>query len=164
MRKAIFLSSVLMLCAAFALAQDTPSSSSSQAGSNSTASQGSATAPDQDATSSGNTIQGCLSGTSGNYMLTDATGVMYQLTGDEAQLSANLNKEVEVTGTAGAKASTPSTNSPEANAPGSANAGEASASGNAAGTSANGSPNANAAKTLEVTSIKKVADSCSSGK
>ncbi len=100
MKKAILMSAALMLCMALALAQDTPSSgASSQAGSSPSSS-------DQATASAGsNTVQGCLTGTSGNYMLTDASGVMYQLTGDESQLSANVNKEVEVTGTAGAKAS-----------------------------------------------------------
>jgi hypothetical protein len=53
-------------------------------------------------TTSENAIRGCLSGSSGNWMLTDATGVSYQLRGgDESQLSANMNKEVEVMGTPG---------------------------------------------------------------
>jgi hypothetical protein len=61
--------------------------------------------------SSGNTIQGCLSGTRDNYMLTDASGVMYQLVGDDSQFSTNVNKEVEVTGTASAERSAEVTHS-----------------------------------------------------
>jgi len=147
MKKAILLSSLLMLCTALALAQDTQSSSPSD---NASASAGS------------NTVQGCLSGSSGNYMLTDATGVMWQLQGDESKLSANVNKEVEVTGTTGAEASASATNGPDSSTAGNTSSG--AAGGTSAGASADASANANAAKTLNVTSIKKVADSCSSGK
>jgi len=146
MKKAILLSSLLMLCTALALAQDTQSSS-----------------PSDNASASGsNTVQGCLSGSSGNYMLTDATGVMWQLQGDESKLSANVNKEVEVTGTTGAEASASATNGPDSSTAGNTSSG--AAGGTSAGASADASANANAAKTLNVTSIKKVADSCSSGK
>src|SRR5258708_38799481 len=102
MKKVILMGAALMLCTALAIAQqDTPSSGSSsgQAGA-------SASSSDQNSASTdSNSIQGCLTGTSGNYMLTDATGVTYQLTGEESQLSANVNNEVEVMGTAGAGAS-----------------------------------------------------------
>src|SRR5260370_7432429 len=103
MKKAILLSSLLVLFTALALAQDTQSSSPSD---NASASAGS------------NTVQGCLSGSSGNYMLTDATGVMWQLPGDESKLSPNVNKEVEVTGTTGAEASASATNGPDSSTAG----------------------------------------------
>src|SRR6266699_2371451 len=126
MKKLVFLAAALTLCTALALAQDTPSSSS-QTGA-------AATSSDQASTANSNSIQGCLTGTSGNYMLTDATGVMYQLTGDESQLSTNVNKQVEVTGTAGAKASASATNSPDTSAPGSSTSGSATgASGSTGG-------------------------------
>src|SRR6266536_5971898 len=117
MKQLVFLAAALMLCTTLALAQDTPSSSS-QTGA-------AATTSDQANTANSNSVQGCLTGTSGSYMLTDATGVMYQLTGDESQLSANVNKQVEVTGTAGAKASASATNSPDTSAPGSSTSGSA---------------------------------------
>lgn len=44
-------------------------------------------------------IQGCLSGSDGNYTLTDASGTTYQLTGDTAKLSEHVGHEVELTGT-----------------------------------------------------------------
>jgi len=162
MKKVILLGAALMLCTALAIAQqDTPSngSSSGQAGA-------SASSSDQNtASTDSNSIQGCLTGTSGNYMLTDATGVTYQLTGEESQLSANVNKEVEVMGTAGAKASASAGGSPDSSASsGSSNSGEANSSaGSASGTASGAGANANA-KTLEVTSVKKVADSCSTSK
>lgn len=164
MNKLILMGAALILCTALAIAQDTPSSgsSNSQAGTSASSSDQNSSSPSSDS----NSIQGCLTGTSGNYMLTDATGVTYQLTGEESQLSANVNKEVEVMGTAGAKASASAGNNPDSNAAsGSSNSGDANSSaGTASGTASSASANANAAKTLEVTSVKKVADSCSSGK
>jgi hypothetical protein len=159
MKKAILMGAALMLCTALALAQDTPSSGTSSQSGASTSSSDQATA-----TAGNNTVQGCLTGTSGNYMLTDASGVMYQLTGDESQLSANVNKQVEVTGTAGAKASASATNSPDTSAPGSSTSGSATGTAGSTEGASGASANANAAKTLEVTSINKVADSCSAGK
>jgi len=160
MKKLVFLAAALTLCTALAVAQDTPSSGS-QTGA-------AASSSDQASTANSNAVQGCLTGTSGNYMLTDATGVMYQLTGDESQLSANLNKEVEVTGAAGAKASASASNAPDSSAgnasSGNANAPATGSTGASADASGGATANANAAKTLEVMSIKKVGDSCSSSK
>lgn len=160
MKNAMLLSAALLLCAALAIAQDTPQSGGSTSQTPATSSS------DQASTStSSDTIEGCLTGTSGNYMLTDATGVVYQLTGDESEFSANVNKEVQVTGTATAKGSAAESHTPDSNASG--NGAEASgttgsASASAGGASASGG--ANTAKMLEVTTIKKVADSCSMGK
>jgi uncharacterized protein YdeI (BOF family) len=172
MKKAILLSAVLMLCTALMLAQDTTSSSSSQSGSSAssqtgpsgTSDQTAGAAADQNSATAGNTLQGCLSGSSGNYMLTDATGVTWQLQGDESQFSANVNKEVEVMGTPGAKASASASNGPDTSAAGNASAGSASGTPDATQGTATGSTahaSANASKTLDVTSIRKVADSCS---
>ena len=150
MRIVTLLGTALLLCAALSFAQD----------SNSTSSPGQTSNSDQNNAMSGNTVQGCLSGTAGSYMLTDATGVTYQLQGDDSQFSANANKEVEVMGTLGATAS--ASNAPDA-APGSSGAngpanGTTDNSGSAGGTASGA--NANAAKTLTVTSMHKVADSC----
>jgi hypothetical protein len=158
MKNAVLLGTALMLCTALALAQEAPSAgASSQAGS-------SVSSSDQAATGN-NKIEGCLTGTSGNYMLTDATGVTYKVQGDESQLSENVNKEIEVTGTMGSKASASVTNNADSSAPGSSTSGDASASaGGASETSTGATATASAAKTLEVTSVKKVADSCGAGK
>ena len=159
MKNTTLLSAALLLCAAMAIAQDTPQSGGSTSQTPATSSSDQASTP-----SNGNAIQGCLSGSSGNYMLTDASGTMWQLTGDESQLSANVNKQVEVTGTAGAKASASATNSPDTSAPGSSTSGSATGASGSTGGATGASANGNAAKTLEVTSINKVADSCSASK
>ncbi len=160
MRKAMLLSAAITLCAALAVAQDTPSAgASSQAGSNSTTQ----TATDQ--STSANTIQGCLTGTSGNYMLTDSTGVAYKVQGDDSQLSANVNKEVEVMGTVASTASASATNSPDSTAPNSSATGEANANaGSSPAGSTGATATATASKTLTATSVKAVADSCSNNK
>lgn len=159
MRKAILLGAALTLSTALALAQETPSGSSSQTTTSTTQ-----TTATSEHSSSGNSIQGCLTGTSGHYMLTDSTGMTYKVQGDDSQLAENVNKQVEVMGTAGSSASASATNSPDTNAPNSGAQGEASANaGGASSGSKSASATANAAKTLEVTSVKKVADSCSSG-
>ena len=44
------------------------------------------------------TVEGCLSGTGGNYTLTAKNGMTYQLTGDTAKLSEHVGREVKVTG------------------------------------------------------------------
>lgn len=163
----LFLGSALLLCGALAIAQDTAPTSGGA-----------------DTSSTTSTVQGCLSGTSGNYMLTDATGATYQLQGDESQLANNVNKEIEVTGTVGSSASAAANNSPDATAPGSTTAGQSTGSttnpnpdsaapGNApagntpsgtasAETGSGASATASVGKTLSVTSVRKVGDSCTS--
>jgi hypothetical protein len=150
MKKAVLLAAALLACGALAVAQEsTPATGATETNS----------------ASSANTVQGCLTGTSGAYMLTDANGTKYQLQGDESKMGENVNKEVQVTGTPGSQASASATNSPESNAPGNASAGEASGSnaGNStSGTATGSTATASVAKTLSVTSIQKVADTCSS--
>jgi len=80
-----------MLAAGMALAQDTGSSnsaSSSQDQSTQTRTQSNTT---QD-----NTVRGCLSGSAGNYTITDANGTQYQVTGNDATLKSSVGQEVEI--------------------------------------------------------------------
>jgi hypothetical protein len=92
-------------------------------------------------TSSGDTsVQGCLSGSDGNYTLTDKNGNSYRLTGDTAKLSEHIGHEVKITG------STASSNA---------------AAGNGSGTDTmGGSPGS---KSLQVSSVKHVSKTCPSG-
>ena len=85
------------------------------------------------------TIEGCLSGSSGNYMLTDQNGTMYQLSGDTAKLSEHVGHEIKVSGT-----SSSADNS--ASSAGTAN-------------SASGS----AQQTIQVASVKHISKTCKSG-
>jgi len=82
MRKMLLLLSLGMLCASLAMAQDTPNSSPTAAPSATT-----------------NSVQGCLSGTDGNFMLVqDNTGMTYKLVGGDSQLKKHVGHEVAVTG------------------------------------------------------------------
>jgi len=43
-------------------------------------------------------IQGCLSGSSGNFMVTDSSGNAYKLQGDTSKLSDHVGQEVKISG------------------------------------------------------------------
>lgn len=88
MKKMLLLLSLGIFCASLALAQD-----------DSTA--GQAATPSTNTSAGANTVQGCLSGGDGNYMLTeDGTGTTYKLVGSEPQLKKHMGHEVAVTGQA----------------------------------------------------------------
>jgi Protein of unknown function (DUF5818) len=90
MRHLLLLLSVLLLSVSWVAAQ----SDRSQTGSSSAGQEKSAN------TGSQMTVQGCLSGSEGNYTLTDKSGNTYQLTGDTAKLSEHVGHEIKVSGTA----------------------------------------------------------------
>ncbi len=50
-------------------------------------------------------LRGCLSGSAGNYTLTDNNGTIYHLVGGGAQLSGSVGHEVEISGTPDAQRS-----------------------------------------------------------
>ncbi|HSZ62874.1 MAG TPA: hypothetical protein VK828_13815 [Terriglobales bacterium] len=147
----LLLLSVLLLGASWAVAQTDQVSPSSPSPSTPTQTSPagdqtspSTTTPDQSSASeassdqttvgTGNTsVQGCLSGTDGNYMLTDDKGTTYQLTGDTAKLSEHVGHEVKIMGTTGA----------------------ASASG-----SSGSMGNNNTSQTLQVNSVKHISKTC----
>lgn len=134
MRQILLLVSILLLGLTWAIAQSTPSQTSpSSSGQMSRSSSGGET-----------TVQGCLSGTNGNYTLSDKNGNTYQLTGDTAKLSQHVGHEVKVTGTTGS-----ATGSTGAEGSAGASAGTAGAAG--------------AQQTLQVTSVKHVSKSCQAG-
>ena len=121
MRQIFMILSIMLLGLTWAVAQDQTGTASSQAG---------------QSASSQMTVEGCLSGSNGNYTLTDKNGTSYQLTGETAKLSEHVGHEVKITGMPSAAAG-------------------------AAGASA--SAGAGASQTLEVSSVKHVSKTCKSG-
>lgn len=81
------------------------------------------------------TVEGCLSGSRGSYMLTDQNGTMYQLSGDTAKLSEHVGHEIKVTGSSSAGGSTDSASDASAGTP----------------------------QTIQVTSVKHISKTCKSG-
>jgi hypothetical protein len=84
-------------------------------------------------------------------MLTDASGTMYQLTGETSKLSSNVNKEVEVRGTT----------SGASGASSGAAASGAGSTASSAGSQTAGTPtNSGAGQMFNVTKVKKVSKTC----
>ncbi len=129
MKRILLLSSILLLSVTWAMAQyDSQSSASSQSSSSSDMSK--------------TTLQGCLSGSNGNYTLTDQSGATYQLTGDTAKLEKHVGHTIQVTGTPITSSASNTT------------------SGNPSGSM---SGSAEAQQAFNVTSFKHVSSKCSSG-
>jgi hypothetical protein len=133
MRQIFLLLSILLLGLSWAVAQDSTGSTSSAPSSSGQTSR----------TGAGGqmTVEGCLSGSNGNFTLTDKNGMSYQLTGDTAKLSEHVGHEIKVTGTSGSAATGASGSTEPSGTAGSAGAGQS----------------------LQVTSVKHVAKSCKSG-
>lgn len=93
-KNAFYLSSAVLLAGSMAVAQSAMSGSQDQ---DSSAAQ-----------AAGAKVRGCLSGSEGNYTLTDNNGTIYHLVGGGAQLQASVGHEVEVTGTTDAQRSSAS--------------------------------------------------------
>jgi opacity protein-like surface antigen len=100
--KGVFLVlAVAMLTAA--LAQDVGAQSAADQNSQSNRTTGAAQYQNPDATTksapaSTSVIRGCLSGSPGNYTLTDQNGMQYQIAGDDATLRSMVGREVEISG------------------------------------------------------------------
>jgi len=98
MKKILFLLPTTILATTLAIAQNTPNSSNTQS-----------STPAQSAPSdqTGNTMRGCLGGSTGNYTFTDShTGTVYNLTGSTEDLGSKVGHEVEITGQLASSAST----------------------------------------------------------
>src|SRR5215472_9413368 len=118
MRKVYLITSILLLSSVWLVAQTSPSSSGSATQQPSTdQSSPSTTSPSQTSpsqtypstttqttttqtteTSTGTSIEGCLSGSSGNYTLTDTAGKTWQLAGDTSKLTEHVGHQVRLTG------------------------------------------------------------------
>jgi hypothetical protein len=89
------------------------------------------------------TVDGCLSGSEGSYMLKDkSSGATFNLTGNTSKLAAHVGHEVRITGT-------------PSSASGASSSASETSSGNASGM---GGQN-----TLRVSSMKHIAASCTAG-
>lgn len=152
MAKVWMLAMVLVCSAAWLVAQDqtspsssTPSSSTSSQSSSSQGSMGSS------GSSSGETsVEGCLQGSSGSYTLTDNSGMTYQLSGDTSKLADHVGHEVKITGTV---------------ASGSSASGSSASSGSSTSSSSTPSSGAGASggQTLTVDKVQHKSKTCKSG-
>ncbi|MGH9570070.1 MAG: hypothetical protein ACRD4F_10540 [Candidatus Angelobacter sp.] len=114
-------------------------------------------------TSSNNTenIKGCLSGSAGNYTLTDsASGKTYTLAGDTSKLSDHVGHEIRVTGSPAEGSSASS---------GMGSTGSSSASGSASQTqpssgASSGMGSSANATTFNVKKVKMISSSCTTSK
>lgn len=129
MKNGFLLLCAMFLIASFSWAQDANSQMSDSQMSNSHAS-----------SADGSTVQGCLSGSDGAYMLTqDGTGTMFSLVGGDTMLKKHVGHEVAVTG--------------QASGSGSSTAGSQGQMGSAASGS----------NSIQVTDVKMISKRCNSG-
>jgi hypothetical protein len=125
-KKTIITIGMLLACGVWVLAQQSYPSSSSQTTQSQT----------QSNASNKTSVQGCLSGSAGNYTLTDSSGTKYQLSGDTSKLSAHVGHEVQITGTT-SQSGTPSS-------------------------TASGTSSSTGQQTLNVSGVKHISSTCSS--
>ena len=119
MAKVWMLAVILVCSAAWLVAQDQSSPSSSSPTSSSSGAQSTSSGQGSPSTSSGETsVEGCLQGSSGSYTLTDNSGMTYQLGGDTSKLAEHVGHEVKITGTM-SSASSGAGSSPSTSAAGS---------------------------------------------
>ncbi len=131
MRKMLLITAMLLLCGAWMVAQtgSYPRGGTSSSGTSAShgqmgtsASQEPMGAQTGTGSSAAEKIEGCLSGSSGNYILTDKAGTTYRLEGDSAQLSKHVGQEVRIEGrmassSAGTSSSTSSSTSASGSEP-----------------------------------------------
>ncbi len=103
MKRVLWMFAIAMLASTLALAQEMggKTASGQDLQSNRTASSAQYQNPDVTTTSapaSQTVIRGCLSGSPGNYTLTDQNGMQYQVSGDDATLRSMVGREVEISG------------------------------------------------------------------
>jgi outer membrane biogenesis lipoprotein LolB len=103
MKRIFLLLASALLTGAVVLAQDMGGNSAASQSSQSNSAAGAAQYQNPDVTTKSSTmspsvIRGCLSGSSGNYTLTDQNGMQYQVTGDDATLRSMVGREVEISG------------------------------------------------------------------
>ncbi len=158
MRKTFLLIMTLLLSAAWAMAQASPSGPQSQTAPGSRGSMGSQGRVESqmppDTAGPSQSIEGCLGGAAGTFTVTDKNGTSYQLllpqSADTSKLSQHIGEEVQVTGAVS-----------NAGAGGAASSkGEGSAGAGSAGSAAGGSSTQPA---ITVSKMSKIGDSCNAG-
>jgi len=173
MRKTFLITAILLLSAAWAVAQTspstpqsttpdtssqqptTPSTSPSQQpatpDTSSTTTQTTTTQTTQTSSNSSTSIEGCLSGSAGNWTLTDQSGKTWQLAGDTSKLSDHVGHQIRLMGTdnssSASGSSSPSSSNPSSSA-------GASGAGSASGTQS----------TFTVNKVKMISSTCSTSK
>jgi hypothetical protein len=179
MRKTFLITAILLLSAAWAVAQTSPSTpqsttpdtSSPQSTSpsstspsqqpatpdaSSTTTQTTTTQTTQTSSNNSTSIEGCLSGSAGNWTLTDQSGKTWQLAGDTSKLSDHVGHQVRLMGTdnssSASGSSSPSSSNPSSSSP-SSSAG-ASGAGSSSGTQS----------TFTVNKVKMISSTCSTSK
>ncbi len=95
MKKAVLLLSPLLLGATMATAQAAPHSHFAAPSGNASSAAG------QPGLAQSDSLRGCLSGSKGNYMLTDHQGKQYRVVGDNQALWDETGHEVDLTGKPG---------------------------------------------------------------
>lgn len=174
MRKTSLITAILLLSAVWAVAQTSPSSSpqsttpdasqqqptspSSTSPSqqpatpdaSSTSTQTTTTQTTQTSSNSNTSIEGCLSGSAGNWTLTDQSGKTWQLAGDTSKLSDHVGHQIRLMGTDNSSSASGSS-SPSSSSPSSAGA-------TGAGSSSGTQP------TFTVNKVKMISSTCSTSK
>src|SRR5882757_7536988 len=160
MKRVAFLLPATILAAALAFAQDKPDGSNVQ---NSTPSQSTTAAPNDQ---TGNTMRGCLGGSTGSYTFTDGhTGTVYNLTGSTDNLSSKVGHEVEITGQPANSASTSNSTGNDSNTNSASDSNATSNNSNTNSASDSNASNANGSRSstsnmLQVSNVTDVADHC----
>ena len=172
MRKTYLITAILLLSVAWAVAQTSPSTpqsttpdaSSQQSTSpsstspsqqpatpdtSSTTTQTTTTQTTQTSSNSSTSIEGCLSGSAGNFTLTDQSGKTWQLAGDTSKLSDHVGHQIRLMGTDNSSSASGSS-SPSSSIPSS------SAGATGAGTSSGA--------TFTVNKVKMISSTCSTSK
>jgi hypothetical protein len=173
MRKTFLITAILLLSAAWAVAQTSPStpqsttpetSSQQSTAPSSTSPSQQPAAPDatssttqttttqttQTSSNSSTSIEGCLSGSAGNWTLTDQSGKTWQLAGDTSKLSDHVGHQVRIMGTDNSSSASGSS-SPGSSSPSS-------------GAGATGAGSSAAQSTFTVNRVKMISSTCSTSK
>jgi hypothetical protein len=173
MRKTFLITAILLLSATWAVAQTSPStpqsttpetSSQQSTAPSSTSPSQQPAAPDatssttqttttqttQTSSNSSTSIEGCLSGSAGNWTLTDQSGKTWQLAGDTSKLSDHVGHQVRIMGTDNSSSASGSS-SPGSSSPSS-------------GAGATGAGSSAAQSTFTVNRVKMISSTCSTSK